>query len=36
VRGAVLEASAAPRGTATSRTPIGEFELSAQAIVAGH
>ncbi|MCW2696314.1 MAG: putative binding dehydrogenase [Modestobacter sp.] len=33
VRGAVLEPSDAPRGTASSRTPVGDFELSAQAVV---
>jgi predicted oxidoreductase len=33
VRGAVLEASDAERGTASSRVEVGEFELSAQAVV---
>ncbi|WP_369137737.1 FAD-binding dehydrogenase [Modestobacter versicolor] len=33
VRGAVLEPSDAPRGTATSRVETGDFELSAQAVV---
>jgi predicted oxidoreductase len=33
VRGAVLEPSDAPRGTASSRTEVGDFELSAQAVV---
>ncbi|MPQ99235.1 FAD-binding dehydrogenase [Modestobacter sp. I12A-02628] len=33
VRGAVLEPSTAARGVATSRTEVGEFELSAQAVV---
>jgi predicted oxidoreductase len=33
VRGAVLEPSAAARGTASSRVEVGEFELSAQAVV---
>ncbi len=33
VRGAVLEDSDAARGTASSRVEVGEFELSAQAVV---
>ena len=33
VRGAVLEPSDAPRGTASSRTEVGDFTLSAQAVV---
>jgi predicted oxidoreductase len=33
VRGAVLEPSDAERGTASSRAEVGEFELSAQAVV---
>ncbi|WP_271635353.1 FAD-binding protein [Solicola gregarius] len=33
VRGAVLEPSDAPRGAATSRVAVGEFELSGQAVV---
>ena len=33
VRGAVLEPSTAERGTASSRTPVGDFELSAQAVI---
>jgi uncharacterized protein len=33
VRGAVLEPSSAARGEATSRTPVGDFEISAQAVV---
>jgi predicted oxidoreductase len=33
VRGAVLEASTAARGTASSRTASGEFELRAQAVI---
>ena len=33
VRGAVLEPSDAARGTASSRTPTGTFELTAQAVV---
>jgi predicted oxidoreductase len=33
VRGAVLEPSDAPRGTASSRVEAGQFELSAQAVV---
>jgi uncharacterized protein len=33
VRGAVLEPSSAPRGTASSRTAVGEFELRAQAVI---
>ncbi|GAA3068051.1 FAD-binding dehydrogenase [Pseudonocardia yunnanensis] len=33
VRGAVLEPSAAARGTASSRTEVGEFELHAQAVI---
>jgi predicted oxidoreductase len=33
VRGALLETSDAPRGTASSRTEVGDFELSAQAVV---
>jgi hypothetical protein len=33
VRGAVLEPSDAARGTASSRVEVGEFELSAQAVV---
>jgi predicted oxidoreductase len=33
VRGAVLEPSDAARGTASSRTEVGDFELSAQAVV---
>jgi predicted oxidoreductase len=33
VRGTVLEASDAARGTASSRTPAGDFELSAPAVV---
>jgi predicted oxidoreductase len=33
VRGAVLEPSAAARGTASSRTEVGEFALSAQAVI---
>ncbi|WP_138735556.1 FAD-binding dehydrogenase [Modestobacter excelsi] len=33
VRGAVLEASDAARGTASSRVEVGEFELTAQAVV---
>ncbi|MFC0439998.1 FAD-binding dehydrogenase [Kutzneria buriramensis] len=33
VRGAVLEPSAAPRGTASSRVVIGDFELHAQAVL---
>ncbi len=33
VRGGVLEPSAAARGESTSRTEVGEFELSAQAVV---
>ncbi len=33
VRGCVLEPSAGARGTASSRTVVGEFELSAQAVV---
>jgi hypothetical protein len=33
VRGAVLEASDADRGTASSRVEVGEFEYSAQAVV---
>ncbi|MGK5551619.1 FAD-binding dehydrogenase [Actinomadura kijaniata] len=33
VRGTVLEPSTAPRGVTSSRTPVGEFELSAQAVL---
>ena len=33
VRGAVLEPSAAARGTASSRTEVGEFALNAQAVI---
>jgi predicted oxidoreductase len=33
VRGTVLEPSDAPRGTPSSRTEVGEFELSSQAVV---
>jgi predicted oxidoreductase len=33
VRGRVLEPSVAARGTATSRTQVGEFEISAQAVI---
>jgi uncharacterized protein len=33
VRGAVLEPSSAARGTASSRTEVGEFELHAQAVI---
>jgi uncharacterized protein len=33
VRGAVLEPSTAARGTASSRTEVGEFELHAQAVI---
>src|SRR3954465_11084847 len=33
VRGAVLEPSDAARGEASSRTPVGDFELAAQAVV---
>jgi hypothetical protein len=33
VRGAVLEPSDAPRGVATSRTAVGEFEFAAQAVI---
>ncbi|MDN5861150.1 MAG: FAD-binding dehydrogenase [Pseudonocardia sp.] len=33
VRGALLEPSAAARGTASSRTKVGTFELSAQAVI---
>lgn len=33
VRGTVLEASDAPRGTASSRQKVGEFELHAQAVI---
>jgi predicted oxidoreductase len=33
VRGAVLESSGAARGEASSRTEIGEFDISAQAVV---
>jgi predicted oxidoreductase len=33
VRGAVLEPSSAVRGTASSRTAVGEFELRAQAVI---
>ncbi|GAB3344024.1 FAD-binding dehydrogenase [Modestobacter lapidis] len=33
VRGAVLEPSDVPRGVASSRSPVGDFELSAQAVV---
>ncbi|HLR84810.1 MAG TPA: FAD-binding dehydrogenase, partial [Nocardioidaceae bacterium] len=33
VRGAVLEDSDAPRGAPTSRREVGEFELSAQAVI---
>jgi uncharacterized protein len=33
VRGAVLEASDVARGEASSRTPVGDFELAAQAVV---
>ncbi|MGR6963687.1 FAD-binding dehydrogenase [Geodermatophilus sp. URMC 61] len=33
VRGTVLEPSDVPRGEASSRTPAGEFEVSAQAVV---
>ncbi|NKR41736.1 FAD-binding dehydrogenase [Rhodococcus hoagii] len=34
VRGTVLEPSTEPRGVKSSRTPVGEFELRAQAVVA--
>ncbi|HEY8373121.1 MAG TPA: FAD-binding dehydrogenase [Pseudonocardiaceae bacterium] len=33
VRGAVLEPSDAPRGTASSRVEVGQFELHAQAVI---
>jgi uncharacterized protein len=33
VRGQVLEPSAAPRGVASSRTPVGEFAFTAQAVI---
>jgi uncharacterized protein len=33
VRGAILEPSDAPRGTPSSRTAVGEFELRAQAVI---
>ncbi|NKS36433.1 FAD-binding dehydrogenase [Rhodococcus hoagii] len=33
VRGTVLEPSTEPRGVKSSRTPVGEFELRAQAVV---
>ncbi len=33
VRGTVLEPSAAPRGTASSRAAVGDFELNAQAVI---
>jgi predicted oxidoreductase len=33
VRGTVLEPSAVARGESSSRTPVGEFELSAQAVI---
>ncbi|MGY1695855.1 FAD-binding dehydrogenase [Geodermatophilus sp. SYSU D00814] len=33
VRGEVLEPSGAARGEASSRTPVGEFEIAAQAVV---
>jgi uncharacterized protein len=33
VRGTVLEPTSLPRGHATSRTPAGEFELHAQAVI---
>jgi uncharacterized protein len=33
VRGTVLEPTSLPRGHATSRTPVGEFELHAQAVI---
>ncbi|MDN5851741.1 MAG: FAD-binding dehydrogenase [Actinomycetia bacterium] len=33
VRGAVLQPSDAPRGAATSRDAVGEFELTAQAVI---
>jgi predicted oxidoreductase len=33
VHGAVLEPSSAPRGTASSRTEVGEFALRAQAVI---
>jgi predicted oxidoreductase len=33
VRGTVLEPSGAARGQRSSRTPVGEFELSAQAVI---
>lgn len=33
VRGAVLEPSTQPRGAASSRTAVGEFELRAQAVI---
>jgi hypothetical protein len=33
VRGALLEPTSLPRGQATSRTPAGEFELHAQAVI---
>ncbi len=33
VRGTLLETSAQARGAASSRTPVGEFELNAQAVI---
>src|ERR1700722_5758423 len=33
VSGAILEPSSAPRGTSSSRTVVGEFSLSAQAVI---
>ncbi|GAA1571919.1 FAD-binding dehydrogenase [Actinomadura kijaniata] len=33
VRGTILEPSTAPRGVSSSRTPAGDFELSAQAVL---
>jgi predicted oxidoreductase len=33
VRGTILEPSDAPRGTASSRTPAGDFEVTAQAVI---
>jgi predicted oxidoreductase len=33
VRGAILEPSTAERGTASSRTTVGDFELTAQAVI---
>ncbi len=35
VRGEILESSAAPRGRKSSRAAVGEFELGAQAVIAG-